>query len=229
MRSLLVLLLSVFTVLSLCTPGKVHGADWDRNVLNTAEKTTYLTDNEKSVIFEINKLRSNPSRYAREYLEPMLTMYRGNMLYMPGNDPIITREGIAALKDAIKALKKASPVAPLHPDHRLTHSSRDHQKDQSRTGQTGHKGSNGSSLDDRIERHAKWDRKIAENIFYGDPDARSVVLHLVIDDGVPGRGHRVNFLDPDLKYVGVSSGSHSKYRFVCVINFAAGFEQGKNP
>lgn len=199
------------------------GNSWDIPALNTAAGADYLSDNEKAVVLEINKLRSNPAAYAREYLEPMLKMYKGKMLYMPDNDPIITREGIAALQDAIRALKSAKPAQPMLPDPRLTKASADHQQDQTKSGKTGHKGSNGSSIDDRISKYGKWDKKIAENIFYGDPDARSVVLHLVIDDGVPNRGHRVNFLDPELRYVGVASGTHKVYRYMCVINFAGGF------
>ncbi len=194
---------------------------WNLSALNTAIHTNYLNDNEKKVVLEINKLRADPNAYAIEYLVPMLKMYKGKMLYMPGNDPIITKEGIIALQDAIKALKKAKPAQPLYPDQRLTLSARDHQQEQSRTGQTGHRGSSGSTISDRIERYGKWDKKISENIFYGDPDARSVVLHLVIDDGVPSRGHRINFLDPELKYVGVSCGTHKKFRYMCVMNFAA--------
>lgn len=204
-------------------PAAGNNNPWDIAALNTAANVNYLSNNEKAVILEINKLRSNPAAYAREYLEPMLTMYKGKMLYMPGNDPIITREGVSALQDAIRALKKARPAPPMLPDPRLTKASADHQQDQTRSGKTGHKGSNGSSIDDRISKHGNWDKKIAENIFYGDPDARSVVLHLVIDDGVPNRGHRINFLDPELRYVGVASGEHKVYRFMCVMNFAGGF------
>jgi hypothetical protein len=196
---------------------------WNLSELNTAYSVNYLTDNEKAVILEINKLRTNPSAYAEEYLVPMLNMYKGKILYMPGNDPILTKEGIVALREAIKALKSSTPVVPLFPDIRLTKSSRDHQQEQSKTGQLGHRGSNGSKISDRIERHGTWDKRISENIFYGDPDAISVVLHLVIDDSVPGRGHRINFLDPELRLVGVSCGTHKVYRFMCVMNFAAGF------
>lgn len=206
------------------TPGNSSlSKNWDIAALNTAVKASYLTPNEKDVVLEINKLRANPAAYAREYLEPMLTMYKGKMLYMPGNDPIITREGITALKDAIRELKNTKPAPPLKPDHRLTLSSRDHQKDQTRTGKTGHKGSDGTSISERIARYGNWNKRISENIFYGDPDARSVVLHLVIDDGVPGRGHRKNFMDPELNLVGVSCGKHKVYRYMCVMNFAAGF------
>jgi uncharacterized protein YkwD len=198
---------------------------WNIPELNTAYHVNYLTDNEKAVVLEINKLRTNPAAYAEEYLVPMLNMYKGKILYMPGNDPILTKEGVVALREAIRDLKNSKPVHPLLPDIRLTKASRDHQQEQSRTGQIGHRGSNGSRISDRIERHGNWDKRISENIFYGDPDARSVVLHLVIDDGVPGRGHRINFLDPELRLVGVSCGTHKVYRYMCVMNFAAGFRQ----
>jgi hypothetical protein len=214
-----VLILSI--ILPVLTVASVN--NWNMAVLNTAARADYLSDNEKAVVLEINKLRSNPAAYAREYLEPMLTMYKGKLLYMPDNDPIITREGLTALQEAIRDLKKAKPAPPLQPDARLTRASADHQLDQTKSGKTGHKGGSGSSIDDRISKYVEWDKKIAENIFYGDPDARSVVLHLVIDDGVPGRGHRINFLDPELRYVGVASGTHKVYRYMCVMNFAGGF------
>lgn len=197
---------------------------WNIGVLNTAVDADYMTENERNVVLEINKLRSDPRAYCKEYLEPMLNMYNGRKLFMPGSDPILTREGISALKDAIKYLKKASPAPILYPDARLKKSAKDHQQDQSRTGSTGHVGSDGSNIRQRIERYAKWQGSISENIFYGDADAHSVVLHLVIDDGVPGRGHRINFLDPKHNYVGVSCGTHKTYGNVCVMNFAAGFK-----
>jgi hypothetical protein len=218
---LMMVFMSLMSVNAQGEPGTLRS--WDKVALNTALNASYLSDNEKAVIFEINKLRYDPAGYASEYLEPMLSMYKGKMLYMPGNDPIITHEGIVALRDAIRELKKAQPAPPLHPDQRLTRASRDHVKDQSRSGKTGHKGSDGSTVGDRISRYGDWTGKISENIFYGDPDARSVVLHLVIDDAVPGRGHRKNFLDPALKLAGVSCGTHKGYRYLCVMNFAAGF------
>jgi uncharacterized protein YkwD len=197
---------------------------WDRAVLNTAAGVTYLTDNEKAVILEINKLRSDPAAYAREYLEPLLNLYDGKKLNYPGDVPIITKEGVVALKDAIRELKSAPPVPLLSPDLRLTKASRDHMKDQSATGRTGHTGSDGSSAQDRIRRYGPWQKAMGENIFYGDPDARAVVLHLVIDDGIPKRGHRKNFLSEHYLLVGVACGKHPGWRNVCVMDFAHSFK-----
>ena len=54
---------------------------------------------------------------------------------------------------------------------------------------------------------------------YGEEDPRLIILHLVIDDGTPGRGHRLNLLDKDYRLIGVAMGSHPEWKFVCVMNF----------
>ncbi len=214
-------------ILSVIFQGKalppVSGNNWNMVALNTAAKVTYLTDNEKNVILEINKLRSDPSSYAHEYLEPLLTLYKGNKLCLPGDTPINTKEGIVALRDAIQYLRKSAPVLPLMPDVRLTRASRDHQKDQTFTGNTGHVGGDGSDVQKRIHRYGTISKAVGENIFYGDPDARSVVLHLVIDDGVASRGHRKNLLNENFRLIGVAMGKHPVWRNVCVMDFAYGF------
>jgi uncharacterized protein YkwD len=38
--------------------------------------------------------------------------------------------------------------------------------------------------------------------------AKDVVINWIVDDGVPKRVHRLNLLNPDLKHVGIASGSH---------------------
>ena len=197
---------------------------WNVALLNTAANADYLSNEEKQVIFEINKLRSNPVEYAKACLEPLLTMYKGKKLYFPGDDPILTKEGIIALKDAIFYLQKCKPVTLLVPDLRLFKAARDHMADQARTGKTGHEGSSGSNAQSRIRKYGDWDKAMGENIFYGESDARAVVLHLVIDDGTFSRGHRKNLLDKDYRLVGVATGKHPAWRNICVITFADAFK-----
>lgn len=203
---------------------KGNGNRWDAAILNTAATAGYLSENEKAVVIEINKLRTDPPAYAREYLEPLLTMYEGNKLFYPGDIPIITKEGVSAVRDAIKALKESPSLPLLLPDERLTKASRDHQNDQSSNGSTGHTGTDGSTAQSRIKRYGEWNVSMGENIFYGDPDAHAVVLHLVIDDGIPGRGHRKNFLNSSFRLVGVAMGKHPGWRNVCVMDFANSFK-----
>lgn len=215
----------IFFAMSVASEGSVwRDGSPENSALNTAANAAYLTGNEKAVIFEINKLRADPAGYAKKNLEPLLKLYQGKKLYFPGDVPIVTQEGVAALRDAIQTLRKAPAVSPLSPDFRLTKASRDHRRDQSATGQTGHSGSDGSIAQERIRRYGTWLHAMGENIFYGDADARSVVIHLVIDDGIPGRGHRKNFLNENFRLIGVSCGKHPVWRNVCVMDFAHSFK-----
>ena len=63
----------------------------------------------------------------------------------------------------------------------------------------------------------------AENISAGEDEARAVVIQLIVDDGVPGRGHRTNLFNPDLHQAGAGSAPHREYRVVTVIDYADGF------
>lgn len=78
---------------------------------------------------------------------------------------------------------------------------------------------------ERIERHGKWERRIAENIGYGPNNARSMVMQLIIDDGVPGRGHRANTFGTAFGTAGVACGPHPRFESMCVIDFAGGFRE----
>jgi uncharacterized protein YkwD len=77
-------------------------------------------------------------------------------------------------------------------------------------------------MEGRVSRQVEWTGSIGENISYGTNDGRDVVIQLIVDDGVPGRGHRVNIFSPDFRLAGVACGPHPTIRTVCVINFAGG-------
>jgi hypothetical protein len=197
---------------------------WNPAELNTAANASYLSSLEKAIILETNKLRSNPAKYAEEYIEPLAQNYKNNLLYYPDDKPLMTREGVSALHECVRDLKKQVALPILHPSKGLSMAARDHVKDQSRTGKTGHTGSDRSTSRQRIERYVNWDVRIAENIAYGGITARQIVIYLLIDDGVKSRGHRKNFLHPDFRYVGVSNGAHPSYGNMTVMDFAGGFK-----
>ncbi|QGY46627.1 CAP domain-containing protein [Maribellus comscasis] len=196
--------------------------NWDSN-LNTAASTNYLSPLEKEIIFEINKLRSNPAKYANDYIAPLSKNYQRNMLYYPGDKPLRTREGVRALNECVRDLRKQGPLSLVYPSRGLTKAADDHVKDQSRTGRTGHSGSDRSNAKTRIERYGQWKVRIAENIAYGGITAQQIVIYLLIDDGVYDRGHRKTFLHPDFNEVGVATGNHPEYGIMSVMDFAGAF------
>ena len=127
------------------------------------------------------------------------------------------------MNECVRDLKRARPAQILYPSAGLSKAARDHVKDQSRTGATGHIGSDHSNMKNRIERYGTWNFRIGENIAYGGISPRQVIVYLLIDDGVNGRGHRANMLNPVFKITGVASGRHPGYGSMYVMDFAASF------
>ena len=67
----------------------------------------------------------------------------------------------------------------------------------------------------------------AENIAYGRHTAREIVLALIVDDGVRGRGHRKNIFNPTYNVAGAAYGSHARFGSVCSIDFASGCAENR--
>lgn len=66
---------------------------------------------EASVLTEINKIRANPQAYA-DWLTTQRQNYQNNLLHLPGEERILTHEGLSAMNDAIAFLRTA-PTLPL--------------------------------------------------------------------------------------------------------------------
>lgn len=186
----------------------------------------YLDALEKEVLSELNALRADPAAYAA-HAEAMLKLFNGKLLKYPGDTPILTKEGTWAVKECVKALRGATPLPLFTPSRGLSQAAADLVADQSQTGATDHAGGDGSSPFERMDRYGTWEKTAGENIDYGNSVARRVVLSLLIDDGVPSRGHRKNLLNPDFRVVGIACGTHPVYRHMCVLDFAGGFAEGK--
>ena len=173
---------------------------------------------------ETNLLRVDPAGYAA-HLERMLPRFEGRLLARPGRANLRTDEGAPAVREAIAALKKRRPVPQLRWSKGLSAAAADHVRDQGPIGGLEHRGSDGSDPARRASRHGRWLGAMAENIAYGDNAARNVVIQLLVDDGVPGRGHRENLLDPASGAAGVACGPHREYRQMCVMDYAVKYAE----
>ena len=195
-------------------------SDWADSIFECVRSCAYLSDLEKDVIVELNKCRTNPARYADEVLVPYLERMGDDGIYVDSQGlNIMTQEGRSAVQEAIDALKSQKPLPMLLPNQDLSLAAADHCADQGPKGLTGHDSSDGSSMADRVRRRNSGLSYIGENISYGENKGFDIIRQLIVDDGVPSRGHRENTFR-DYYYVGVAFGTHKKYRYMCVLDFS---------
>jgi hypothetical protein len=219
------ILLIFYTVLLWSVPPEILQEEkpWPAE-LNSAKDAAYLSELERNVLLELNKVRCDPKRFADEYMEELVTAFSGKLFTYPGQDPVKTQEGIRPLLECLQKLRKTSPLPILKPDEGLAKASHDLVADQEVHGGIGHIARNGSTPQRRIEKYGEWDICSAEDITYGSFEARQIVIFLLIDDGVPDRSHRKNILNPCFRFAGVSFGNHPSYQTMCVIDYAGDYK-----
>jgi len=179
---------------------------------------------EQAIIAETNAARTNPQAYATK-LENLTQYFDGNLLKIPGEIPLRTQEGVSAVNEAIQFLKSASPQSPLTASMGMSKAAADHVNDQGPGANLGHTGTDGSQPWDRLNRYGEWQQVVGENISYGPSTGEDVVVGLIVDDGVPSRGHRDNIFKPEFRVTGVACGDHAQYRIMCVITYAGGYKE----
>lgn len=186
-------------------------------VAATAPPPTTL---EAEVLAEINAVRADPQAFAwrlREYR----SWFRGNIVYRPGDDAgVISREGVDAVDEAIAWLERQAPLPPLARGDLLAIAARDHAAEQGFAGTLGHISRDGAMPGHRVQRLG-GDIYVGETISYGYADSFEVVRQLIVDDGVPGRGHRKALFDRSYRFAGVGCGEHARLRHMCVIDFSS--------
>lgn len=173
---------------------------------------------EAGVLEEVNFLRSNPRAYARE-LEALMARFDGKILLGEGDGPdYSTYEGPRAVSEAARELRNRRAVNSLMPSELLASAAADHVRAQGASGQTGHY-SNGKGPGQRVKARG-GNVYVGEVIVYNYTSAQNAVQQLVVDDGVPDRGHRKLLFLPQYRYAGVACGSHKQWRNMCVIVLA---------
>lgn len=171
---------------------------------------------------EHNKLRQNPRSFIPALQDRLYRMKDGKIIVRTGVK-LVTKEGEAAIKEAIEYLEEAEPITQsLKACKALCKSAQGHADDTGPKGMTGHYGSNGSEMTERIDQYVEYAEWKGENCNYSEFNkARDIVIDLLIDDGQADRSHRRNLFEPNFICLGVGMAEHSKYRKAVVINYAS--------
>jgi uncharacterized protein YkwD len=196
--------------------------------INTAKDCAYMKPEEREMVYEINRLRSNPASYLK-YIEPMLKDAR-KYLQQYGRGQrnysltykTITKDGqeqksidttwhytneeyVKALSTLVDDLKRSKKLSILLPDSGIYVAARKHAEDNNaHKWKLLHTGSDGSLPWERIRQFSPAMRFGNENIAgsSGKPTPRDIIIQLLIDAGIPGYGHRYNLLNVQWTHVG---------------------------
>ena len=76
-----------------------------------------------------------------------------------------------------------------------------------------------------MSRFGSWRGHAGENIDYGHGDARSIVISLIVDNGVASRLHRANLFSRNFRVTGIAVAPHAYAGTMCVMDFASGFTE----
>jgi uncharacterized protein YkwD len=214
---------STFVLLSVCC---LFLSTFITNSVGAQQKiaaTSYAPSSlETEVLAEINLARTRPQQYAA-YLEQLKPYFKGKTLQLPGQQASDTQEGVAALDEAINALRALKPQSPYSFSSGMSLGANLLVKEQGAKGLTGHKGIDGGFCDQRLARFGRVEGSVGEALSYSAQSARQRVLTWLVDDGFASRGHRNSLLNPGYKVAGVSCGVHARFTTVCVVDFAGGF------
>jgi uncharacterized protein YkwD len=183
---------------------------WDASTLekaNSAKDATGYSAEEKKVVFYTNLARMNPDLFAKTYFQKYMDSTKTK-------ETSFTR----SLKNDLQTKYKTMEILSVKQD--LTDEAVDHAKDTGKKGNLGHFTSDGKSYEVRMKKFKGTYSNTAECCDYGNQDALSIIIHLLIDEGQATVEHRKIILDKNLKYIGVSIQPHKKETWTCVMDLA---------
>jgi len=134
-----------------------------------------ITERESAMLEEINYVRTKPAEYAEFINEYLITSSA------PVSEKMLAKE-------LYKILTTMKPLSSLEFSPYLYNQAVLH----------GQWMSNMNAFE-----HSHFNFEYGENLIAGVENVRHAVIDLLVDDGIPGRGHRLNILYPYYKYIAI--------------------------
>lgn len=166
-----------------------------------------LTLEEQGVFYWVNYMRKDPKKFSIVVLGSFLREFK---------------EMDNADSRSLKAdLTATQPLKLLKPNSILLQTASSQANDLGKNGKTiSHNSTRGKSFGERMK-EAGVQKCAYENIYSGKKDALEAIILLLIDSGVPNKGHRKALLNSDISIMGVSFAPFEAQRnFVMVQDFS---------
>lgn len=203
--NLLLLLLAAVFVVSSCTPKQTSltGETSEKTEVTEAKKTevkktevkkvtaSFLREEEKAMVDEINLLRANPAGYI-PFVEEYIKEIKAGKTFS---------KSPAAAEELVAELRKTGPLSTLEASQCIYTAAKKHGEESVRIGSSDHVGQDGSWPWDRVLRSCSDMTDGNENLVGGPDNIRRSMMLLLVDDGISTRGHRKTLLEPKWKYV----------------------------
>lgn len=167
---------------------------------NTAKHVSYMNPVEKEVIFILNMMRAYPKQFLNTIvLKWPEIMERPQLKFS------------TYFTSLVEDMKPLESLPILQPDSLLWLSARCHAVSSGNNGYVGH---------DRLTKECeKLQRYAGECCSYGTRNSVELIVRLLIDENVPGYGHRYICLRPAYSRIGVSAQPHKTYGVNVVLDF----------
>lgn len=174
--------------------------DWNK-ILKPITIPDYLSNDEGELVDLINRVRVNPQKFAKQYIDIQNKLHE--------------------VKEAYEFLNNYTAVPVLKLSQLLSFAAKEHGDDIGKFGLTGHMNTlNDITIKQRIEKQTK--KSIAyfgENILFSKRRPWSIIVDMLVGFGVKNSNNRINILNESFEKMGLCITKHLSFKWVCVIVF----------
>jgi uncharacterized protein YkwD len=160
---------------------------------------------ETALLQLINEARTNPKKFLQEKALPYI---------VEAEEDTVKNKYVSSL---LSELRRQNRLVPLQQDIYLHNEAHAFAADMGKTGNVGHSSPKLGSFEKRLKKYSN--KAVGENCDYGSDDPLEILMNLLIDDGIPGVGHRKNLLSPRYRWIGIGIEPHKGYEWNCVMDF----------
>ncbi len=179
----------------------------------------------QKVVDEVNKIRLNPKTYSNK-IRGYLSCFQGNVLRIPKQPGLMTKEGPAAYREAADFLLSLPKLQPLTLDPALNSAAQEMASELSHFEEF--EQMNSINREAILEKYGQYEGQFGESTDFGSLSPEMVVVNLLVDDGDKSRADRKMLFKENYRKIGCGNAPHSTYQSVTVIMYATNFIAGGN-